>query len=677
MAEARFAEVDRVFEEAAADAHVPGVVYGIVEEGRLTYARGIGTLRAGDDVEPGPGAAFRIASMTKSFTGTALMRLVERGRVRLDEPIAAYAPELEGWRGPTTDSPPLTLRHLAWMEAGLPTDDPWADRHLDASAAEMDALIAGGGTFAWTPGIAFEYSNLGWGLIGRVLERVTGTRVQRLVQDEVLVPLGLGHTSWTWESLPEGTALATGHRWDDGSWEEEAPLGDGTIAPMGGLWSTVEDLARWIAFFLDAFPPRDDPDDADPVSRAGRREMQQLRSVESLEDVPRRSGADGFTRLHGYGVGLMPTRDPVLGLTVGHSGGLPGFGSHMRWIPDRGIGIVAVGNVTYAPMGRACFHALEALARGGILPPARIVEPAPALTQAAARLHALLGAWDDTEAVALFADNVEPDEALARRRREAESLVVRLGGLGEARTVVAETPLRGSMDLADRRAHVELWMNASTPTRLQYYEIQADPPLIAEEHLLRRARGAYVILRPHGSLAEGFADLQRGLAERLGDPAPVMPAAHVSLGAYGDLEPAPGDLDLDGIAAVVRAWAAVTPPLRLEAAGVTLLEGEGIPVVRLRDHGALRAAFTDLRRRSRVGRLPAGSFDRIVDERWIFHLSLAYPEAGAWERWNAAEAWMAERTTDGWVDTVADADLVVFDAEHERWIARIRLEGRS
>ena len=81
--------------------------------------------------------------MTKSFTGAALMSLVVEGSVRLDEPVATYVPELAGWRGPTADGPPLTVRHLVSMESGLPTDDPWADRHLDLPPDGMDALIAG------------------------------------------------------------------------------------------------------------------------------------------------------------------------------------------------------------------------------------------------------------------------------------------------------------------------------------------------------------------------------------------------------------------------------------------------------------------------------------------------------------------------------------------------------
>jgi CubicO group peptidase (beta-lactamase class C family) len=674
MNPAGLAEVERVFAEAAADARVPGVAYGVVIDGMLVHAGGIGTIRVDTDDLPDAFSAFRIASMSKSFTGAAVMRLVEQGRLRLDEQVAAYAPELESWRGPTADAPPLTVRHLLWMEAGLPTDDPWADRHLDATRAQMDHLFASGGSFAWTPGTAFEYSNLGWALIARVVERVTGATVQELVREEILLPLGMAHTRWVPDELPASTEVARGYRWEGGSWLEEPPLGDGGIAPMGGLWSTVEDLARWVGFFLDAVPPRDDPEDA-PLSRAGRREMQQLRRVESLEEVPSRDGAAGFVRLHGYGVGLMPTRDPLLGSTVGHSGGLPGFGSHMRWIPDRGIGLVALGNVTYAPMGRACFHALEALAHAGTLPKSRPVPPSPALVDAAHRLHRLLSNWDDETAVGLAADNLDPDRSFARRRRESEDLVSRLGDLGVPGPVSADTPLRGWIDLGEGRARAELWLNAEVPPKVQSYTIEIDPPVITQAAHLARARGAFVLLRPRGSLSQGFQDLQRGVAERPDASTPSLPSAHVTLKGFGDAGEPLSEGDIDRISGVVSTWGSATPPLRLEADGVAVLDDGQIPVVRIRADEELRAAFVDLRLRARAERLPAGADDAIADDDWIFHMSLAYPHdvnAGSWapmlDRIRAHDAF-------GWHDTVTVADLIIYREGRERWIGRYRLMG--
>src|SRR5262245_29584291 len=273
-------QLDDVFARWALVEHAPAIAWGLVRDGELVASRGIGTLRVGDDAPPDADSVFRIASMTKSFTGAALMSLVVDGRVRLDEPVATYVPELAGWRGPTTDGPPLTVRHLVSMESGLPTDDAWADRHVDLSRDGMDALIAAGATFTWTPGTRFEYSNLGWGLVGRVIERTAGVTPQQLVSERFLGPLGMSDTTWI---RPAHENVAEPYRWQDDAWlQEPEPLGDGTIAPMGGLWSTVADLSRWVAFFCDAFPPRDDPDDG-PLARWARREMQQPRRMDTID----------------------------------------------------------------------------------------------------------------------------------------------------------------------------------------------------------------------------------------------------------------------------------------------------------------------------------------------------------------------------------------------------------
>ena len=239
--------LERVFARWAASERSPGLAWGLIRDGELVTARGLGALRAGEDAPPDADSVFRIASMTKSFTGAALMTLVVDNEVRLDEPVATYVPELAHWRGPTTDAPPLTVRHLVSMESGLPTDDPWADRHMDLTSEGMDALIANGASFTWTPGTRFEYSNLGWGLVGRVMERVANATPQALITERLLGPLGMTQTTWT---RPPGSNVAEPYRWqDDDLVAEPEPIGDGTIAPMGGLWSTVSDLARWVAFF--------------------------------------------------------------------------------------------------------------------------------------------------------------------------------------------------------------------------------------------------------------------------------------------------------------------------------------------------------------------------------------------------------------------------------------------
>ena len=168
---------------------------------------------------------------------------------------------------------------------------------------------------------------------------------------------------------------------------------------MGGLWSNVEDLVTWMSWLEDAFPARDGAD-AGPLRRSSRRELQQVHRAtalsrgaaggEGLDHVPER--IDGG----GYGLGHQVLHDDRFGSIVGHSGGLPGYGSNMRWLPGRRVGAVALANSTYAPMRALSRRMLEILDDHGLVPP--ITPPVtPALQDAAERLVALLHDWDDDD----------------------------------------------------------------------------------------------------------------------------------------------------------------------------------------------------------------------------------------------------------------------------------------
>jgi CubicO group peptidase (beta-lactamase class C family) len=660
-----------VFERWAVRTHAPGLAWGLVRSGVLVEAGGVGTPRAGEDVPVDVDSVFRIASMTKSFTGAALMTLVVEGRVRLDEPVATYVPELAPWRGPTADGPPITVRHLVSMESGLPNDDAWADRHNDMTAEQMDALIAAGATFAWTPGTRFEYANLGWGLVGRVIERASGVTTQELVRTRLLEPLGMASTTWT---RPDGRHVAEPYRWAGDGWRHDGePVGDGAIAPMGGLWSTVRDLATWIGFFQDAWPPRDDPDDG-PLPRWARREMQQMRRVDGVRSGRPRPDGPSRTIADGYGVGLAIRHDPRLGHVVGHSGGLPGYGSHMRWVPEHGVGVVALSNVTYGAMTAACDEAIDVLADLGELGPARPPD-APALRQAADRAAALLTSWSDTAADALFTDNVALDEPYQRRAHEAAALVTRHGPLTVG-SVEAETPMRGTFETAEGLVRAELGL--AYDGRVQWLDLTdrsrpSDEPLVTDPERLRLAAGtAYVILRPTGDLADAFARWQGEVLDRLGGVRATVPAAHVTLKAFGSEGSPITPPDEERIAEVVAGWAAASPPIELRAVGLDVFEGdERVPIVRL----APVPVLADLWTRATAAGLPAGYSDPIGANAWIPHLSLAYPDEPDPARWAELVAWARGVDTGELACLAVEAELIVFDGGPQRRLGRFELGG--
>jgi hypothetical protein len=273
-------------------------------------------------------------------------------------------------------------------------------------------------------------------------------------------------TVWNAEDV-DAPRLAKGYRRLDGAWIEEPMLpsgGDGAV--FGALYSSVADVARWVALLLSAWPPRDDPDDG-IAKRATLRELQVPARLYRPSTVPPLIGPPVVWSAGGYGFGLRTNYDgPVT--TVAHAGGLPGFGSHMCWLPECGVGLVALGNVRNASMSAVAGPALQALVRDGYARP-RVVQPAPALDAARTDVNRLLQGWDTKLAERLFADNFFLDDSVARRQAEIADLAARHGELREGGPLEAENALRGSWKLLGTRGFVKacLTLAPTVPPRVQ------------------------------------------------------------------------------------------------------------------------------------------------------------------------------------------------------------------
>ena len=438
--DAALSALDDRFARFQSDSRIPGVAWGVVSGGELIHGAGAGTIRDGEDRRPTPDAVFRIASMTKSFTACTIMLLRDEGRLRLDDPVAAYVPELNAWRPATTDSGPVTVRQLLTMSGGLPTDDPWGDRLQGLALDRFAALLADGPTFAWPPGTTFDYSNLGYGILGRVITSVAGREYREVVSERLLRPLGMTSTAYLEEDVDE-PHLAHGYVRRDETLVREGTDGYGALASMGGLFSSVRDLARWVAGFLDAFPARDDPEGAHPLRRASRREMQQAHRAFGPVIAAHAPEAEPAIVTGGYGFGLFVFRDPELGTIIGHPGGYPGFGSSMAWHPATGLGVIGLGNHRYAPIRRVVSEALADLVRADVAPRRRVVA-GPAVAAFRPVVEGLIAEWDDAVADAAFAMNMDLDEPRERRRAAVAKVADELGPFrpDEARPVTSDSP---------------------------------------------------------------------------------------------------------------------------------------------------------------------------------------------------------------------------------------------
>lgn len=467
--EAALARVDDLADRAFEGWNVPGLAYGVVLGGRLVHARGVGTLRVGEAAVPDARSVFRIASMTKSFTAATVLSLRDEGRLALDDRVADHVTELASLRYPTADSPAITIRHLLTMTAGFPTDDPWGDRQQGLDLDEFRRLLAGGLSFAWVPGTRYEYSNTGYGILGRLITNVAGREYRDVVRERLLDPLGMAGTGYL-EGEVRPDRLARGYLWRDGAFVDEPMDGYGALASMGGLFTTIEDLARWVTFFLDS-SPRDDPEGGQPLTRASRREMQQPHVPADLRLS--HAAADAMPEVESlhYGYGLFTIDDVRFGRVIGHGGGYPGFGSHMRWHPASGLGVVSLTNARYGPAGPLAKEVMNELLRADVAP-VRRTRPNAAAMAARAQVEDLLGSWDDARAASLFEMNVDLDEPLEVRRAAVEAIRARHGALRPDPDLptASQTPFHHAWWLAGERGgrvHVEILLSPKVAPLLQ------------------------------------------------------------------------------------------------------------------------------------------------------------------------------------------------------------------
>jgi CubicO group peptidase (beta-lactamase class C family) len=465
-----FPELDRAFADFAARAHVPGIAYGVVIDGRLVHTMTFGH-RAVDPAAPVEAATvFRIASMTKSFTAISVLRLRDEGKLSLDDPAERYVPELQGLTYPTADSPRITIRHLLSHAEGFPEDNPWGDRQLAVTDAQMTAMLREGIPFSNPPGLAYEYSNYGFAILGRIVANVSGMPYREYVTARILRPLGLTSTTMEVGEVP-AARLAHGYRWEDDRWKEEPQLADGAFGSMGGMLTSVEDLGRYVGFLLSAWPPRDEPD-AGPLRRASLREMQQ---VSRLAPAAAARTSDGRIRMNagGYAFGLRVYQTCDFGHVVAHGGGLPGFGSYMRWLPEYGVGIIALGNLTYTGWSGVTDQALAALLGTGALRP-HVTRPSQALIEARDAVTSLIGRWDDQ----LAAVNLFLDTSRDRRKRALDDLRARVGTCRPEGDFDVENALRGQWTLACEHGWLSVAVSLATtmPPKVQYLSVSPVAP---------------------------------------------------------------------------------------------------------------------------------------------------------------------------------------------------------
>jgi CubicO group peptidase (beta-lactamase class C family) len=295
----------------------PGVSVGVVRDGALVWSAHVGSARLG----PQPATAtddtqFMIGSVTKTFTALAVMSLRDEGLLSLDDALETYVPGTKHARVP--------LRQMLAHASGLQRE-PVGNIWESLVAPEREEFLAGveEAEQVLPAHHAFHYSNLAYGLLGQVVERVTGRDWEQVVRERVLEPLGMSRTG-----LAPADDRALGYQVDPyaGTASEEPLFTLNATAPLGGLWSTVADMARYAAYV------------ANPDDRVVRPE-----TVEEMCRPIIMTDVDGWSGAYGLGFGMGRRGDRVY---VGHGGAMPGFLTGLRVRRKDGVGAVVFANAT-------------------------------------------------------------------------------------------------------------------------------------------------------------------------------------------------------------------------------------------------------------------------------------------------------------------------------------------
>ncbi len=222
--------------------HIPGLSLAVAKKGELKKSAGYGVANIEQNSPVTANTIFQIQSITKTFTATAIMMLVEEGKIQIEDKITQHLPNLpESWNG-------ITVRHLLTHTSGIKDfiNEPIVNKRLDLTAEEViDSLRKLPLNFE--PGEKYTYCNTGYHLLGMIIHKVTGKLWGEFLQERVFDPLGMKDTrivSWP-EIIPN---RAAGYLWEDGRVQNGHFLAPTILAYAGGgLRSTALDMAKWDA----------------------------------------------------------------------------------------------------------------------------------------------------------------------------------------------------------------------------------------------------------------------------------------------------------------------------------------------------------------------------------------------------------------------------------------------
>jgi CubicO group peptidase (beta-lactamase class C family) len=352
-------EVDKSVSAALSKDNLGSITVGIVAEGRLAWTRSYGYADMEKKVRASRNTVYRIGSITKQFTGLMLLQLVERGKVRLSDPVEKYFPEVDTVQGRFAGSSPITLVQLATMTSGLDREPADLAKFTRGPVSDWEKVLVAAlphAKYAFEPDTHYLYSNIGYAILGAALARAAHRQYTDYVRENIFAPLAMAHTAFQpdaairaslakgYDVVPErpspvssgllGALGLAGSRQEgpsaqrvgvDTATPAREHEGRGYKVPSGGAYSTVDDLARFVAF-------------ESGVANEG-----VLKRATLEDNYSRVNSSDGSLRT-GYGIGFQLTRRGDV-VAYGHGGTVAGYNSAAIFHRPSHIGVIVLRNV--------------------------------------------------------------------------------------------------------------------------------------------------------------------------------------------------------------------------------------------------------------------------------------------------------------------------------------------
>jgi CubicO group peptidase (beta-lactamase class C family)/predicted dienelactone hydrolase len=327
------AKLEAVVEQGMQDYHTPGIALGVVKNGELVYAKGFGVAELGSERPVTPQTVFCLASIAKTVTSTAILQLVEQGKINLDAPVTDYLPYFELADERDRD---ITIRQLLSHTAGLTEWDYFnmGEPEFDEGALERYVRSLRDVELLAAPGEQWEYSGIGYDILGDVVAKVSGQSFETYVDEHIFTQLGMAHSTfmpgevdpavWANPHIPDEAGNTVVHR----NFEYTR-----SHAPDSTLCSTVEETARYAMAHLNR----------------GELDGARILDASTYDESWKSHGETWFPPDLERNYGLGWTIGDYKGhLLIGHGGLDFGYNAFIALLPDEATAVVMLTNYSLA-----------------------------------------------------------------------------------------------------------------------------------------------------------------------------------------------------------------------------------------------------------------------------------------------------------------------------------------